>query len=56
MTLTAFRINEPEIEQWYNKKKNKSDTTRKALQLLYQKELQEQYSKQDSKIKVKIIG
>lgn len=50
MTLTAFRINEPEIETWYNKKKNKSDTTRKALKMLYQKELQEEYAKQKPKI------
>ena len=52
MTLSAFRINEPEIEQWYNKKKNKSDTTRKALKMLYQKELQDDYKQQDLKIVV----
>ena len=52
MTLSAFRINEPEIEQWYNKKKNKSDTTRKALKMLYQNELQDDYKQLDLKIVV----
>ena len=45
-----IRINDPEIQSWLNSKKNKSDTTRAALKLLYQKELQEKYSKQDTKI------
>ncbi len=44
------RITDPDIQSWLNTKKNKSDTTRKALRLLYQAELQQQYSKQDKKI------
>jgi len=49
VTLTAFRINEPEVEEWYKTKKNKSETMRKALKELYQKEMQEQYKKQGTK-------
>jgi len=44
------RINDPDIQTWLNTKKNKSDTTRAALRLLYQKELQEKYSTQGRKI------
>ena len=44
------RINEPEIIEWLKTKKNKSNTTRKALKLLYQKELQEKYAKQKPQI------
>jgi len=51
-----FRINEKEIEDWLSSKKNKSETTRKALKLLYQKELQENYKEQEMKPKVSIIG
>lgn len=43
------RINEPEIQEWLNKKKNKSKTHRQALRLLYQKELQDNFKKQDKK-------
>jgi len=46
------RINDPDIQSWLNTKKNKSDTTRKALRLLYQTELQHEYSNQDKKIVV----
>jgi len=34
---------------WLQTKKNKSETTREALKLLYQKELQEQYKTQEKK-------
>lgn len=49
MTLTTFRINDPEIQEWYNKQKNKSDVTRKALKKLYQEELQEKLDSQTKK-------
>jgi len=45
-----FRITEPEIQAWLNTKKNKSNTTREALKLLYRKELQEKYTKQKPQI------
>jgi len=45
-----FRITEPEIQTWLNTKKNKSNTTREALRLLYQKELQEKYANQKPQI------
>ena len=44
------RVMDPDIQSWLNSKKNKSETTRKALQLLFQKEKQDEYSKQDRKI------
>jgi len=46
------RINDPDIQTWLNTKKNKSDTTRKALHLLYQKELQEKYTKDKPRIMI----
>ena len=47
-----FRIDDKEIVEWLSSKKNKSEVTRKALKLLYQKELQEEFKKQDVKIVV----
>lgn len=49
MVSEHFRINDVEIQEWLKTKKNKSEVTRKALKLLYQKELQEQYKTQDIK-------
>jgi len=52
MTYMPVRVMDPDVQTWLNTKKNKSETTRKALQLLFQKEKQEQYSTQDKKIVV----
>jgi len=52
MMKSDTRITDPDIQSWLNTKKNKSDTTRKALRLLYQSELQQKYTKQDKKIVV----
>lgn len=50
MTYMPVRVMDPDIQSWLNSKKNKSETTRKALQLLFQKEKQEEYTHQDKKI------
>ncbi len=50
MTYMPVRVTDPDIQTWLNTKKNKSETTRKALQLLFQKEKQEEYSKQGKTI------
>jgi len=56
MGYQVYRINDNKIKDWLQTKKNKSETTRKALELLYQKELQEQYEKQDVKSRVELIA
>ena len=56
MGLTAFRIKDSQIQEWYNKKQNKSETNRTALRMLYESELQKNYAKQEKKLEVEIIG
>jgi len=50
------RITDPDIQTWLSAKKNKSEVTRKALKLLYEKELQADYIKQEIKPKVSLIA
>jgi len=56
MGLSAFRLNDKELEEWYNRQTNKSKTIRLALELFRQKELQKTFDKQEKKIEVIRLG
>ena len=49
MSRQDLRISDPQIVEWLGTKKNESATIREAVKMLYQKELQDNFTKQEVK-------
>jgi len=56
MARADTKILDPDVAEWFERKGNKSELTRRALKLLYQQEITELKLKQNKKLEVEIIG
>ncbi len=52
MTKIDTRLNDPDLQAWLKTKKNKSETTREALKMLYLHELNKNAENKTPEVKV----